>query len=94
MQKDRAKLIKQRDSLIKQINEAMPKAMADTTARYYNDDSTGIWLRGSEDYNEDGSRIFNYYDMEQMLHPTIQSIIDKVDWYAEPYDSGTCMLWH
>jgi hypothetical protein len=80
-------------TLINKINKAMPKALAAPSADFYGDNSKGIWLRGSEDFAEDGARVFNYYNDDNLLHPKLEKIIKDAGWYAEPYDSGTCMIW-
>jgi hypothetical protein len=95
MQRNRTEIIKQRDSIIHQINKAIPEAMAAPSADFYGDDSLGIWLRGSEEYTANGERVFNYYELDEMLHSKIVDILNNhKNWYSEPYDPGTCMLWY
>jgi hypothetical protein len=85
-------------ALINTINEAIPEAEATSTADFYGKNSekngTGIWIKGSEEYAADGKRIFKYQAAEgKSLHPKINKLVNGADWYEEPYDAGTCMLY-
>ena len=93
-------------SLVKQINRLLPEANAvfredfDGTPTAPDETNTkGIWLRGSESTHtdKDGNieRIFNYWAEEEgkLYHPKLLKILDRADWWAEPYDAGTLMLW-
>ena len=85
-------------SLIKQINKIIPEAEAAPREDFDGHDK-GIWLRGSErtHTNKKGNiqRIFNYWETEEkrQYHPKLVKILDRADWWAEPYDAGTLMLW-
>jgi len=83
--------------LINKINKLIPVAKATPMSEFYGDDSTGIWIRGSE-YSYKGSLsyerlLFEYYDFENQLHPDLLEIIEDAGWYGEPYDAGTLMLY-
>lgn len=90
-------VISNQHDVINEINKVTPEAMAVSIKEFYSGKSEcntrGIWLRGSENKDKDGKRIFNYYAKDgKELHPKIAKIIKKADWYLEPYDCGTCML--
>lgn len=83
--------------LINKINRLIPIANATPMSEFYGDDSTGIWIRGSE-YSFQGSLayerlLFEYYDFEDQVHPDLLEIIEDADWMWEPYDAGTLMLY-
>jgi len=83
--------------LINKINRLIPIANATPMAEFYDDDSTGIWIRGSE-YSYKGSLpyerlLFEYYLDDDAVHPDLREIIEDADWMWEPYDSGTLMLY-
>jgi len=83
--------------LINKINRIIPIANATPMSEFYDDDSTGIWIRGSE-YSYKGSLsyerlLFEYYDFENQVHPDLKKIIEDAGWYGEPYDAGTLMLY-
>ena len=83
--------------LINKINRIIPIANATPMSEFYDDDSTGIWIRGSE-YSYKGSLsyerlLFEYYDFENQVHPDLKEIIEDAGWYGEPYDAGTLMLY-
>jgi hypothetical protein len=85
-------------SLVNQINRLLPEANA-VFREDFDGQDTGIWLRGSEsthtDKNGDIERIFNYWaeEEEKQYHPILTKILKQADWWAEPYDAGTLMLW-
>lgn len=85
-------------SLVKQINKIIPEAEAAFREDFDGQD-TGIWLRGSESTHTDKKgnvqRIFDYWAMEEkrQYHPKLLKILDRADWWAEPHDAGTLMLW-
>ena len=68
--------------LINKINKLIPVAKATPMSEFYDDDSTGIWIRGSEYYLED-----------EAVHPDLAKIIEDANWMWEPYDAGTLMLY-
>jgi|TARA_R110000851_G_scaffold60763_7_gene139937 hypothetical protein len=84
-----------RGHMINKINRLIPEANAVPREDFDGHSDRGIWLRGSESYHED-ARIFNYWaegaDMLR-LHPKLVKILEKGNWYDEPYDAGTLMLW-
>ena len=66
--------------LINKINRIIPIANATPMSEFYDDDSTGIWIRGSE-YFYKGSLsyerlLFEYYDFENQVHPDLKEIIE------------------
>tara|TARA_B100001029_G_C15052445_1_gene451804 strand:+ start:1131 stop:1448 length:318 start_codon:yes stop_codon:yes gene_type:complete len=85
-------------SLVKQINQIIPEAEAAFTEDW-DGTPTGIWLKGSESTHTDKKgnvqRIFDYWAMEEknQYHPKLVKILDRADWWAEPHDAGTLMLW-
>jgi len=86
---------KTNSKLIALINRAVPEALAVPLSEWTsNEDGDGIWFRGSEEYTSDGGRVFNYYAADgNMMHPTIQKLLDKHGYYAQPYDCGTVMAY-
>ena len=82
-----------RGHLINKINRIIPESRA-VPREDFDGAEGGIWLRGSESTHE-GERIFNYWAKEcaEINHPKLQKILDEANWYAEPYDAGTLMLW-
>jgi hypothetical protein len=83
--------------LINKINRLIPIANATPMSEFYDDDSTGIWIRGSE-YSYKGTLpyerlLFEYYLDDDAVHPDLLEIIEDADWMWEPYDSGTLMLY-
>jgi len=83
--------------LINKINRLIPIARATPMSEFYDDDSTGIWIRGSE-YSYKGTLpyerlLFEYYLDDDAVHPDLLEIIEDADWMWEPYDSGTLMLY-
>lgn len=79
--------------LIKLINDKYPTAKATPLSEFYDDDSVGIWFRGSEDYLDDNRLVFDYYDNDNWCHPKIQKILNEAGWDWEAYDSGTMMAY-
>ena len=83
--------------LINKINRLIPIARATPMSEFYDDDSIGIWIRGSE-YDFKGSLpyerlLFEYYLDDDAVHPDLLEIIEDAGWFWEPYDSGTLMLY-
>lgn len=78
--------------LINKINKLIPVANATPVSEFYDDDSIGIWIRGSE-YSYKDRLLFEYYDFENQVHPELLKIIEDAGWYGEPYDAGTLMLY-
>tara|TARA_B100001059_G_C17815523_1_gene574976 strand:+ start:2036 stop:2293 length:258 start_codon:yes stop_codon:yes gene_type:complete len=78
--------------LINKINKLIPVANATPMSEFYDDDSIGIWIRGSE-YSYKDRLLFEYYDFENQVHPELLKIIEDAGWYGEPYDAGTLMLY-
>jgi len=78
--------------LINKINRLIPIANATPMSEFYDDDSIGIWIRGSE-YSYKDRLLFEYYDFENQVHPELLKIIEDAGWYGEPYDAGTLMLY-
>jgi len=83
--------------LINKINKLIPVAKATPMSEFYDDDSTGIWIRGSE-YSYKGSLsydrlLFEYYLEDEAVHPDLAKIIEDANWMWEPYDAGTLMLY-
>ncbi len=87
-----------RGYLINKINRLLPEAKA-VPREDFDGLPRGIWLRGSEsthtDKKGDIQRIFDYWtcDEERQYHPKLVKILDKANWWAEPHDAGTLMLW-
>ena len=79
------------DKLISKIEEVMPIAKPTSASEFYDDDSQGIWFRGSEDIHSDGIAIFNCSAMDEGCHPKLNEILEDAGWMWEPYDSGTMM---
>ena len=83
--------------LINKINRLIPIAKATPMSEFYDDDSTGIWIRGSEDsYKGTLSYerlLFEYYLDDEGVHPDLAKIVEDANWMWEPYDSGTLMLY-
>jgi len=83
--------------LINKINRLIPIANATPMSEFYDDDSTGIWIRGSE-YSYKGSLsyerlLFEYYLDDEAVHPDLKEIIEDAGWFWEPYNAGTLMLY-
>jgi len=78
--------------LINKINRLIPVANATPMSEFYDDDSIGIWIRGSE-YSYKDRLLFEYYDFENQVHPELLKIIEDAGWYGAPYDAGTLMLY-
>jgi len=83
--------------LINKINRLIPIANATPMSEFYDDDSTGIWIRGSE-YSYKGTLsyerlLFEYYLDDEAVHPDLKEIIEDAGWFWEPYDAGTLMLY-
>ena len=83
--------------LINKINRLIPIAKATPMSEFYDDDSTGIWIRGSE-YSYKGTLsyerlLFEYYLDDEGVHPDLAKIVEDANWMWEPYDSGTLMLY-
>ena len=83
--------------LINKINRLIPIANATPMSEFYDDDSIGIWIRGSE-YSYKGSLsyerlLFEYYLDDEAVHPDLKEIIEDAGWFWEPYDAGTLMLY-
>ena len=81
------------DKLISKIEEIMPIAKPTSASEFYDDDSQGIWFRGSEDIHSDGIAIFNYWADDKGCHPKLNKILEDAGWMWEPYDSGTMMAY-
>jgi|TARA_R110001632_G_scaffold57374_1_gene140196 hypothetical protein len=84
--------------LILEINEYIPEARAVSTKEFYdNEDSKGIWFKGSEDIASDGTIVFDcnesYRSDTQGIHPTLYDILEKAGWYGQPYDAGTLLAY-
>jgi hypothetical protein len=84
--------------LILEINEYIPQARAVSLKEFYdNEDSQGIWFKGSEDIASDGTIVFDgnetYMSETQGIHPTLYDILEKAGWYGQPYDAGTLMAY-
>lgn len=83
--------------LINKINRLIPIANATPMSEFYDDDSTGIWIRGSE-YSYKGTLsyerlLFEYYLDDEAVHPDLKEIIEDAGWFWEPYNAGTLMLY-
>jgi len=83
--------------LINKINRLIPIAKATPMSEFYDDDSTGIWIRGSE-YSYKGTLsyerlLFEYYLDDEAVHPDLAKIVEDANWMWEPYDAGTLMLY-
>ena len=83
--------------LINKINRLIPIARATPMSEFYDDDSTGIWIKGSE-YLYKGTLsydrlLFESYLDDEAIHPDLLEIIEDAGWYGEPYDAGTLMLY-
>ena len=83
--------------LINKINRLIPIAKATPMSEFYDDDSTGIWIKGSE-YLYKGTLsydrlLFESYLDDEAIHPDLLEIIEDAGWYGEPYDAGTLMLY-
>lgn len=83
------------NKLIELINKAVPEAKAVCISQWDSNENenSGIWFRGSEEYTSDGKRVFNYYAEGDMMHPKIEKLLAKYDYYVSPYDSGTVMAY-
>ena len=82
------------NKLIALINKAVPEAQAVCISQWDNsEEGSGIWFRGSEEYTSKGKRVFNYYAEGDMMHPKIEKLLAKHDYYVSPYDSGTVMAY-
>jgi len=81
--------------LIGLLNKAIPEVIAVDISQWdMGETGRGIWFRGSECYSSKGERIFNYYaEDNEMVHPTVQKLLDKHNYYAQPYDCGTLMAY-
>ncbi len=91
-----------RGHMINKINRLIPEANAVPREDFDGHSDGGIWLRGSESTHEDKDggllRIFNYWyegfeGQSPRIHPKLKKILEKGNWYDEPYDAGTLMLW-
>lgn len=81
------------EDLIIQINSLYPIAKATPLKDFYgDDDSVGIWFRGSEEHL-DGRLIYDNYDHNDFCHPKINALLEKANWTWEAYDSGTMMAY-
>ena len=83
--------------LINKINRLIPIAKATPMSEFYDDDSTGIWIKGSE-YLYKGTLsydrlLFESYLDDEAIHPDLLKIIEDAGWFYEPYDAGTLMLY-
>jgi len=90
--------------LINKINRLIPIAKATPMSEFYDDDSTGIWIRGSE-YSYQGTLsyerlLYEHYlayeagcSEDDCVHPDLLKIIQDAGWFYEPYDAGTLMLY-
>jgi hypothetical protein len=89
--------IMRQEHLINKINRLIPIAKATPMSEFYDDDSTGIWIKGSE-YLYKGTLsydrlLFESYLDDEAIHPDLLEIIEDAGWYGEPYDAGTLMLY-
>ncbi len=85
--------------LINKINRLIPIANATPLSEFYDDDSIGIWIRGSE-YSYKDRLLFEYYlayeegfNESDCVHPELLKIVEDAGWFWEPYDAGTLMLY-
>jgi hypothetical protein len=82
------------NKLIALINKAVPEAQAVCISQFDNsEEGSGIWFKGSEDYASDNKRVFNIQKYGDMMHPKIEKLLAKYDYYVSPYDSGTVMAY-
>jgi hypothetical protein len=81
-------------SLIKKLETLFPESVPVSTIEWNGVDS-GIWFKGSEDYLSNGEPVFDHYNAEWdfCINPRIAKVLKKAGYYAEPYDSGTCMAY-
>jgi len=68
-----------------------------TAAEFYSEpDINGLWFTNGEEYLcADGLPIFDdwvHYDTDG-LHPELNKILEKNNWYAEPYDRATLLIY-
>lgn len=95
--------VMRRGNLINKINRLVPEARA-VPSEEYNGCDGGVWIRGSEDYHNDGTRIFNYWEwadephkspdgVPYKVHPQLRDIISEAGWFSEPQNAGCLMLW-
>lgn len=80
--------------IIKELNKVLPECRATSANEFYNDnDIIGIWFKGSEETDKDGTSIYyETYDYEICVHPVITEVLNKYKgWEPYPYDSGTLM---
>ena len=84
--------------LILEINKQIPEARAVSLKEFYdNEDSAGIWFKGSEDIASDGTIIFDgnetFLSETQGIHPTLYAILENANWYGQPYHAGTLLAY-
>ena len=85
---------KKTQALIETLEKKFPESKP-TTTRDFNGVEGGIWFRGSEDVLANGERVFDYYNeaWDFSINPRIDKVLAKAGYFAEPYDSGTCMAY-
>lgn len=80
-------------TLIKLIEKEFPIALPVPLNDF---DSTrngeGIWFRGSEDFDQDGQRIYDSWGPVE-VHPKLEQLLTSNGWYAQPYDCGTLLAY-
>ena len=82
------------NKLIALINKAIPEAQAVCVSQWDNsEEGSGIWFKGSEEYTKEGQHVFSYYAEGDMMHPKIERLLAKYDYYVSPYDTGTVMAY-
>jgi len=69
----------------------------DQASEFYSEpDINGLWFKNGDDYLcRDGLPIFDewiHYETEG-LHPELHKILSKYNWYAEPYDGATLLIY-
>ena len=84
-----------RDKLMNVLNMKFPKGWF-KPSEDFDGVSGGIWT-GEGAYDNDDMCLFDYYDNTGYyvngLHPALQNILDQHGFFAEPYDSGTWLIW-
>ena len=75
-------------ALIAQLNSAYPQLRAVPYSEMTERNVEGIWFKGSED-EIDGVPVFDSYNDDCEVHPSLEAILKNAGWEAQPYDSGT-----
>jgi hypothetical protein len=81
--------------MINGLNRRFEKIEAAPLSKFTGDeDSEGIWLKGSETAAIDGIPIFDSSVINETMgiNPKLNELLAANGWYAEPYDSGTLHL--